>query len=254
MSQETPVFHMGGAIDINKLAANERHMITIGRHVTLDSKTTTQERDRGRYMHVFSGAKYFPMDPEPRDVDIRDIAHSLATKARYAGHTIYPFWVGQHSRYTALYRVPGFNRPEHRLARLLHDASEAYNGDLIRPLKYDPEFRAPFSKVEERNERVISERFGLPFPFEGHIKVADEAVTSAEVEQLINKRDDMDFSGKLHDDSKVADFKFREEHWQKTEERFLRLFSRLVADRYENNPDNYWDGDEYQRSLELTCI
>lgn len=246
-----PVFHRGGAIDISKLSPTENYLVSVGRAVKVDPNTG--ERDRGRYMHIYTGGKYFPLDPEADDVDIRDIAHSLSTKARYGGHTKYPFWVAQHSRYTALYRIPGFNRPQHRLARLLHDASEAYNGDLIRPLKYDPEFRAPFTKVEERNERVISERFRLPFPFEAHVKIADEAVTAAEIEQLITMREDVVFDKKLHDDSKVADFKFREEHWAQCEEKFMALFGQLIADRYCNEPDSYWDGDDYQQELLQAC-
>lgn len=40
----------------------------------------------GDFMQVFTGRKYWPMDPRPHEVHIEDIAHSLAMQARYAGH------------------------------------------------------------------------------------------------------------------------------------------------------------------------
>jgi hypothetical protein len=217
------------------------------------SPLTGEVARKGRYMHLFTGGKYYPMDPRPEEVDIRDIAHSLATKARYNGHTTFPYPVGQHSRYTALYRVEGFNAPVYRLERLLHDGSEAYNGDLIRPLKYDPDFRAPFGRVEALNEQAIALRFNLPYPMLPHHKIADEAVTAAEVEQIVKQRADVNFDGKLHDDRVVADIIIKEEDWRSVESRFLKLFAKLEADRFMNESEEYWSSEQYQRTLLQVC-
>lgn len=167
-----------------------------------------------RYMHTSNGKKFYPMDPRPDEVHIEVIAHHLATRARYNGATQHPlikskifYSVGEHSVLVARYVTEILKAPQFELEALLHDGSEAFNGDLIRPLKYDPAFRAPFQKVEELNERAQAQRFGLVYPYPKIVKLADEAVTAAEVQQIVVKdpNDDWD-SGKLHDDSTVAPF------------------------------------------------
>ena len=44
-------------------------------------------RDRGSWMQTFTGKRFFPMDPDPDEVDVLDVAHSLAMQCRYNGHT-----------------------------------------------------------------------------------------------------------------------------------------------------------------------
>jgi hypothetical protein len=188
--------------------------------------------NRGNYMHLYTGGKYYPLSPRIEDVDIRDIAHSLAGKFRYGGHTREYESVAEHSVYVCDYNVPGCNSPRERLARLLHDGSETYNGDLIRPLKYSSEFREPFKKVEERNERVISLRFGLPFPFERHVKIADEAVTSAEVEQIVNQNKSENWDKKLHDHSVVAPIVIKCLSPKKAKKLFLKRYKQLCKEIY----------------------
>lgn len=183
----------------------------------------TATQDRGRSMHTASGHRYFPIDPRPSEVHIETIAHHLANRCRYNGATQHPtlpsrifYGVAEHSVYVSEYVPPievlrriGYTLYEWNrtaLERLLHDGSESYNGDLIRPLKYDPLFAAPFKLVEERNERAIAARYGLRYPFPSAVKIADEAVTAAEVNQIIVKLPGDDWeTGKMHDDSNVAD-------------------------------------------------
>jgi hypothetical protein len=182
---------------------------------------------RGAYMHTFTGRKYYPFDPRAEDVDIRHIAHSLATRCRYNGACKGFYSVAEHSCYVAAH-----GPAETALERLLHDGAEGYVSDLIRPLKYDPAFRAPFKKVEDLNERVVAERFGLVYPFPKDVKVADEAVTAAEVEQIIilDPNDEWE-SGKCHDDSVVAKVKIEGWDWRKAENIFLDLFWELWWER-----------------------
>lgn len=166
------------------------------------------------YMHTSSGRKYFPFAPNPTHVDINVIAHHLATRARWNGatqHKNYPdrifYSVAEHSVYCALYVEGILRRPDLALMALLHDAAEAYNGDLIRPLKYSAEFAEPFKKVELLNEAAVAKRFKMPLDMPPEIKMADEAVCSAEALQIVPKHPDEDWDiGKLHDDSVVAPF------------------------------------------------
>lgn len=175
-----------------------------------------QHPDRiGNYMHTApSGRKYWPLDPRPSEVDIQVIAHHLATRARFNGATQHKlhsdrifYSVAEHSVLVSLYVEHVLGAPQFALEALLHDSSEAYNGDLIRPLKYDPAFREPFQRVEELNEKAHAEAFNLVYPYPPEIKIADEALVAAEVDQIIIKHPDQDWSyGALHDRSRVADY------------------------------------------------
>ncbi len=144
------------------------------------------------YMHLSNGKKYYPFAPRVEDVDINVIAHHLATRARYAGATQHPehpdrifYSVAEHSVYCARVMFNVLRRPDLAMVALLHDAAEAFNGDLIRPLKYSEEFAKPFKRVEEMNEAVIAQAFGLPYPFPKEVKMADEMVGLAEYEQIV---------------------------------------------------------------------
>lgn len=145
------------------------------------------------FMHTASGKKYFPFAPQASDVSIEVIAHHLATRARWAGatqHRYYPerifYSVAEHSVYVANYVEKDLKRPDLALAALLHDGSEAYNGDLIRPLKYSDEFREPFKRVELLNEAAVEERFGVKVQMlDPAIKVADDAICFAEWRQIV---------------------------------------------------------------------
>ena len=64
-----------------------------------------------------------------------------------------------------------------KLFGLLHDASEAYLADLPRPVKAGlPEYKA----IEANVERVIAEKFVLPFPMPPEVKAAAQALLKDE--------------------------------------------------------------------------
>ena len=77
---------------------------------------------------TWSGKRFDLFEPTPEMIDPRDIAQALGTIARFNGHTKEHYTVAQHSVIVANL-VP----PEHQLAALLHDATEAYIGDMVRP-------------------------------------------------------------------------------------------------------------------------
>lgn len=144
------------------------------------------------YMHTSDGGMYYPFEPHPSDVSIEVIAHHLATRARWNGATQHKnhadrifFSVAEHSVYVSRYLVEVMKRPDLALAGLFHDGSEAYNGDLIRPLKYSEAFSKPFKLVEHKNEEAVSFALNLPFPLPREVKIADDAVCAAESEQII---------------------------------------------------------------------
>jgi len=88
---------------------------------------------------TFTGKNIDPFNVKLNDICIEDIAHGLSLLCRYNGQCNGFYSVAEHSIIMATYS--GF-REWHPLAMLLHDAAEAYIGDIIRPIKQKlPQFR-----------------------------------------------------------------------------------------------------------------
>lgn len=120
-----------------------------------------------------------PFTIGPEDIDLVDIANALARQCRYLGHVSGFVSVGEHSLVVSRLLE---ERGESRLIQatgLLHDASEAYLGDIAGPLKRLSPFDG-YREVEEHVERVIAARFGLPFPYPPVVKECD--IESANLE------------------------------------------------------------------------
>lgn len=123
---------------------------------------------RGHWMQTFTGRQFYPLDPRPEDIDIVDIAHALSMQCRYNGHVHTFMSVAEHC-----VLVSQVVAPEFALWGLLHDATEAYVGDMIRPLKlHMPEYRA----VEDRVMLAIAQRFGIAPTMPPEVKTADSRI------------------------------------------------------------------------------
>lgn len=123
---------------------------------------------RGSWMLTYTGRQFWPMDPDPDDVDPTDIAHALAHLCRYNGHVARFYSVAEHCLLLS-HAVA----PRNALWALLHDATEAYVGDMIRPLKWHiPDF----SRVEDGVMDSIAQRFGLAGPMPAEVKAADSRI------------------------------------------------------------------------------
>ena len=106
------------------------------------------------WIQTISGGKLDFQSPDPADIHLTDIATVLSRIPRFAGHTVDVYTVAQHSLLVSQ-NLP----PEWQLAGLLHDAHEAYVGDLPSPLK---RFCPGYKLIEDRVQRAIEEKFGLP--------------------------------------------------------------------------------------------
>lgn len=142
---------------------------------------TTLETVTGRFIDL--------VDPDPKDICIEDIAWSLSRLARFNGHTInkLPYSVAQHSLVVA-YETPklavqeiGYDRPltpsetaRWVLLGLLHDASEAYTGDVSGPLKKIPELRPVIKKIEHTIQAAIYKAVGINPPNELEEKIVKQ--------------------------------------------------------------------------------
>jgi uncharacterized protein len=115
---------------------------------------------RADWMQTFTGKAFVPLDPDPELVVREDIAHALSLLCRYGGHASRFYSVGEHS--LLISRALERDGAPLDVVRwgLMHDAAEAYLGDVIRPVKRSmPEYRA----AEARLLEVIAGVFGLPY-------------------------------------------------------------------------------------------
>ena len=104
-------------------------------------------------MQTFTGRRFYPLDPRPDEIDPVDLAHALSLLCRYGGHVDRFYSVAEHC-----VLMSQSVAPEYALWALLHDATEAYVGDMVRPLKLQmPEYRA----VEDRVELAIASHFRI---------------------------------------------------------------------------------------------
>lgn len=155
-------------------------------------------RDETNYIRLFSGRKFWPLDPSSEDVAIADIAHSLSHKCRYQGHTVVFYSVAEHC-----VRLSWLASPENKLAALLHDAGEAYLPDVPRPIKSS---LAGFKEIEERVDRAIFERYNLPYPWAEEINQLDTSILNDEMKAMLNYGDGPYGDGPIYPEGKNTRF------------------------------------------------
>ena len=102
------------------------------------------------------GKHFYPLNPNPQDIDIEDIAHALSLICRANGHFKYFYSVAQHCIACAEEAVERGCSVEVILGCLLHDASEAYLCDVTRPVK---KHITQYLQAEEKLQEVIWKRF-----------------------------------------------------------------------------------------------
>lgn len=173
------------------------------------------------WMVTYTGRKFYPTNPNPADIDIVDIAHGLSMICRFGGHVKQFYSVAQHSVMACELAEPSV-----RLAALLHDATEAYIGDCIRPLKVQlPQFNA----VEAKVCAAICERFGLKLTHSD--KVAIKFIDNT---LLMTERRDLTDSNHFRwieelEAFKPLPFSINPVTQPEAEQAFLKLFEKYYA-------------------------
>lgn len=108
--------------------------------------------------------------------DITEIAYALARICRFNGYTPSHYSVAQHSIYVCN-QLP----PELQMAGLLHDAAEAYLGDVTRPVKSK---LGEYQFLEDVFGFAISKQFNTGFPMDTRVKEADDRMMCTEAIQF----------------------------------------------------------------------
>jgi uncharacterized protein len=129
------------------------------------------------WMLTYTGRVFHPTEPDQHEIDPRDIAHALSLTCRYGGHVRRFYSVAEHCVLMSR-AVP----EEHALWALLHDATEAYVGDVVRPLKRElPAYR----EIENRLMGEICKVFGLAPVMPDAVHEADNRILLDERAELL---------------------------------------------------------------------
>lgn len=144
------------------------------------------------WIQSYTGLAVTPLDLRPEQVALADVAHALALKTRFTGHTRDFYSVAQHC-------VLGSQclPPSYALAFLLHDVSEAYLPDIAAPLKecvwWCPEEGgkgfSPWAALEAHHVKIILTALGhaslLPLLSCPEVRAMDAAMCIAERDALL---------------------------------------------------------------------
>jgi hypothetical protein len=143
---------------------------------TANRTVTAVETYTGRYVDL--------LNPDPETICLADIAVGLANTSRFAGQVSRFYSVAEHSVRVAA-SVPW---QQLALPALLHDAHEAYTGDITAPMKQVLELAAPgiIKDLQHRLDVAIATAMGtwaLYFK-DPEIKRADDEIMFREAAGL----------------------------------------------------------------------
>ena len=134
------------------------------------------EETRFDYLSLNNGKRISILEPEQDTMDIITIANSLSNLCRFMGQVNDFYSVAQHSVMVS-HLVP----TQHAYAGLMHDATEAFCGDLVKPIKQKlPEY----SVIEERMWNALRQRYNLPMALPSSVHVADRIMVKTESRDL----------------------------------------------------------------------
>ena len=152
---------------------------------------------------TFSGNFIDLFQMNVNDISIIDISYGLSNIARFSGQV--PFWsVAKHSRYVA-----NILPEELRLSGLLHDASEAYVGDIISPIK---PMMKEYLEIEELVMGIISKKWNL--------NVNHDLVRAADKQALEYEKSTLFFNKS-----------YRTEDQKQIIDQFMHLFDELTREK-----------------------
>ena len=131
------------------------------------------------WIQTASGRKVDLLRPDPDDLVIEDIAHALSNICRYTGHTGHFYSVAQHC-VLASYQV---SDAKYALVALMHDAPEAYIGDVSSPMKQV--LGKVYRDMDERFSRILAQKFRYQYPYPLEVRKVDQDLLETEFAEVM---------------------------------------------------------------------
>ena len=119
---------------------------------------TSRGPDDHSWIETFLGNRFYPLDPKPEEVHLRDIAHALSLKTRFNGQSAIFYSVAEHAVRCGIYALAVTGNHLFALATLHHDSAEAYLPDVPAPIK--PAL-TNFKEIESGIQTAIHKKFGI---------------------------------------------------------------------------------------------
>lgn len=176
------------------------------------------------YLTTGSKIHLTPLSPKKEHIQIKDIAHALSFMTRANGQFPEFYSVGQHSIHCQEEaKARGLSRRV-QLACLLHDGSEAYMADIIRPIK---KHLPGYLEIEAGLQGAVYEKY-LHTPL-----TEEEAAQVRSVDDDLLYHEFLHYMGealfeecpKLHSNPE-----FITEQFEAVEKRFLERFHELCGE------------------------
>lgn len=172
------------------------------------------------FIGTYTGKKFFLLKPRLCDIDIRDIAHGLALQCRWTGQSKHHYSIAQHSYYCSF-----LGPSSEALSRLLHDGSEAYMGDMNRPLKHFTAAGPAYRRQEAVIQHLIYRKYGVSLIEPPSVHIADQGMLYAERNQLMRLK--FKEAEKWLPDEAAANVKITKWSPERAEQMFLKRFKQL---------------------------
>lgn len=182
------------------------------------------------WVMTFSGKQVNLVTPHPDAINIQDIAQALAMQCRFNGQSGTFYSVAQHSVHV-MSLVPSAAKPY----ALLHDAHEAYIGDITSPVKnaiLNLGKSDIIRQISDGLDRVIARAFGLNWPTPPTIR---RQIAAADKVALATERRDLFVAVTGWDEVLPEPDKkrIRPQHWPEAAEKFMFAFYQCL----ENDAD-----------------
>jgi uncharacterized protein len=184
------------------------------------------EDKKSSWLQTYSGQRVSVAEPSPDNISIQDIATAISKQCRFNGHCSEFYSVAEHCVRGSKLAEKHFGK---KVAKefLMHDATEAYLGDLIKPVKVTMPF---FQQVEEVFWKAIAKKFGLLVEQSEECHYLDKIMVTWE------KRDLLPFSEhwpRLPDIEVFNLERLNPWNWRKAETRYLQRFTELFGEPIE---------------------
>jgi len=177
---------------------------------------------------TYTGLLVNPFDLQADTIVLEDIAHGLACCNRFTGQAIKPITVAQHSVYVS--RLVEEHGARVALQGLLHDASEAYLGDVSKLVKHTPEM-AWFRTIEDRAQAVIFRKFDCDKTQHPAVTDADKLMLRYEAPRAFGYRwqtvDNSVDNAPTTADEEARIGKWAPLNWRMAEDAFVAQYRRL---------------------------